>query len=129
METTSSGSPGLIASVTNLCASLVAGVEDRLKLLALELHEEKIRLIQIIVWTSAAVFAAMLAIAFMSLTVVFMFWGNARLFVLGGFALFYTGVAVAIAIAFRRYLARQPKPFNDTLEELKEDRECIQADN
>jgi uncharacterized membrane protein YqjE len=129
METTSSGSPSLISSITNLCASVVAGVEDRLKLLALELHEEKIRLIQIIVWTSAAVFAAMMALAFVSLTVVFMFWGNARLLVLGGFALFYTGAAVAIALSFKRYLARQPKPFNDTIEELKEDRECIQADN
>ena len=129
METSSSGSGGLIHSITRLCGGLVATVEDRVQLLSLELHEEKIRLIQIVVWISAAVFTGMMAIAFASLTVVFLFWGTARLLVLGGFAAFYSLAVLVIIVLFRRHLALQPKPFTATLEELKEDRACIQPEN
>jgi uncharacterized membrane protein YqjE len=128
MEPSSSDPRGFVASLTSLCAGLVGGVEDRLQLVSLELHEEKLRLIQIFVWISAAVFTGMMAIAFASLTVVFLFWGTARLAVLGGFALFYAGALAVIAIAFRRYLARQPKPFTATREELREDRACIRPE-
>jgi uncharacterized membrane protein YqjE len=129
METTSSAPHGFIGSFAHLCAGLVGSVEDRLKLLSVELHEEKLRLIQIGIWISAAIFSGMMAVAFISLTVVFLFWESARLLVLGGFALFYSGAVVAIVILFRRHLASQPKPFAATLEELKEDRECIQPEN
>jgi uncharacterized membrane protein YqjE len=129
METTSSSSRGFIGSLANLCAGLVASAEDRLKLLSLELHEEKIRLIQIGIWISAAVFTGMMAVAFTSLTVVFLFWESARVLVLGAFAVFYSLAVVAIIVLFRRHLASQPKPFAATLEELKEDRTCIQPEN
>jgi uncharacterized membrane protein YqjE len=129
MENPSSGSRGFVASLTNLCAGLMAGVEGRLRLLSMELHEEKLRLIQIFVWISMAAFTGMMAIAFARLTVVFLFWETARLAVLGGFALFYGAALVVIAVAFRRYLARQAKPFTATLEELKEDRGCIRPEN
>lgn len=129
METTSPSSTGFFASLSNLCAGLVAGVEDRLQLLSAELHEEKLRLIQIFVWISAAVFTGMMAVGFASLAVVFMFSGTARIVALAGFAVLY-GVALAvIVISFRRYLARQPRPFSATLEELKEDGECIRTGN
>ena len=39
-------------------------------------------------------------------------------------------VALALVIlGFRRYLKRQPKPFSGTLSELRQDRECIRAEN
>ena len=35
--------------------------------------------------------------------------------------------ATATVIGFRRFLARQPRPFGASLEELQADRECIRA--
>ena len=68
-------------------------------------------------------------LAFASLTVVYVFWESARLAVLGGLALLYSGALVAIIVSFRRYVARQPKPFAATLQEITEDRACIRKPN
>jgi uncharacterized membrane protein YqjE len=103
--------------------------QERVELLSVEVKEEKVRLVQIFIWISAAVFTAMMMLAFASLTVVYLFpegatgsppWADSLLF--------YAGVLVAILVAFRRFLANlQPKPFAATLQELQKDRACIQS--
>jgi len=116
-------------SFRSLGDGLMASVQDRLELLSVELQEEKFRLIRTFLWISAALFTGMMTVMFASLTLVYLFWESARLAVLGGLTLAYTGAAVAIIIAFRRFRARQPRPFAATLEELKQDRECIPREN
>ncbi len=129
MEFKPPASPGFLGSFRMLGDSLLAGVQDRLSLLSLELQEEKFRLIQTFLWISAAVFTGVLAIAFVSLTLVYLFWESARLAVLGGLALFYTATFVSILFAFRSFLARQPRPFAATLQELDTDRSCMRNGN
>jgi uncharacterized membrane protein YqjE len=125
MEPPPASPPGFMDSLRTLGDGLVAGVHDRLELFSLELQEEKFRLIQIFIWISAAVFTAMMTLAFASLTVVYLFWESARVAALGGLTLLYAGALVAIVVALRRYLARQPVPFAATLHEMTEDRACI----
>ena len=120
---------GFIGSLRTLGDGLMASVQERLELFAVELQEEKFRLIQTIIWISAAVFAGVMAIAFASITLVYLFWESARLAVLGGLTLFYAGALVVILVSFRRYLARQPRPFAATLHEIAEDRACILPKN
>ena len=121
--------PGILGSLRTLGGGLVSSLKDRVELISLELQEEKFRLIQTFVWICAAMFAGMMALVFVSLTLVYLFWDYARLAVLGGFAVFYTGGAIAIIIFFRRYLARQPRPFAATIEELTQDPACITKDH
>jgi uncharacterized membrane protein YqjE len=118
-----------MGSLRSLGDGLLASVEDRIELLAAELQEEKYRLIQTVIWICAAAFTGMMAVIFMSLTVVYLFWDSARIFVLGGFAAMYAAALVAVIIAFRRFLARQPSPFEGTLREIREDRACIRSEN
>ncbi len=125
MEERSPAAPGFLDSLRELGANLLGTVHDRAELFAIELQEEKVRLIQTFVWICAAVFSGMMALTFLSLTLVYMFWEQARLAVLGGLALFYLAALAGIIVAFRRYLARQPRPFDATLQELQEDRTCI----
>ena len=66
---------------------------------------------------------------FASLTLVYLFWESARIAVLGGLTVLYGGALLAIIVAFRRYLARQPSPFAATLQEIGKDRACIQPKN
>jgi len=129
MGTATSSRAGFLGSFRALGDGLLATVHDRLKLFSIELHEEKLRLVQTFIWISAAVFTGMMAITFASLTLVYLFWESARLAALGGFTLLYGGALVAIVIGFRRYLANQPKPFAATLQELEEDRACIRTTN
>ena len=56
-------------------------------------------------------------------------WSAAGGPVLGGLALFYTTAMVVVGVSFRRYLARQPKPFDATLHEIREDRACIRSES
>jgi uncharacterized membrane protein YqjE len=125
METATPVAAGFLSSFRTLGDNLLATVQDRLDLLSVELQEEKFRLIQTFIWISAAVFTGMMAITFASLTLVYLFWASARLSVLGGLTVFYAGVLVAIIIAFRRFIARQPSPFSATRQEIGEDRSCI----
>ncbi|MEO7413519.1 MAG: phage holin family protein [Opitutaceae bacterium] len=122
METESAG---LLGSVRALVDNLLRSVHDRIELISVELQEEKQRLIQLFVWISVAIFTGMMALAFASFTLVYLFWESARLIALGGLTLLYTGAAVASVLALRKQIARQSKPFAGTLQELRNDRACI----
>lgn len=125
MATGTPAPAGLLGSFRTLSDSLLATVQDRLELFSVELQEEKFRLIRIFIWISTAIFTGMMALAFASLTLVYLFWESARLAVLGGLTAFYAGALVVIIVTFRRFLARQPSPFAATLQEIGEDRACI----
>jgi uncharacterized membrane protein YqjE len=127
MESTTPAPQGYLSSLRSLGDGFLSSVQDRLALFTVELQEEKFRLVQTFIWISAAVFTGMMAVTFASLTLVYLFWDSARLVVLGGLALLYASALVAIIIAFRRYLARQPSPFAATLHEIGEDRACIRT--
>jgi uncharacterized membrane protein YqjE len=128
MDTATHGPAGFVGSLRSLGDGLLAVVQDRLKLVSIEVQEEKFRLIRTFVWISAAVFAGMLTITFASLTLVYLFWETARVAVLGGLTALYAGALTVIIVAFRRYLARQPNPFAATLHEIGEDRACIRTE-
>jgi uncharacterized membrane protein YqjE len=128
METPSTNSAGILESVRTFADSLLATVQSRIELISVELQEEKLRLIQTFIWISAAIFTGLLAITFASITLVYLLWDSARLAALGGLTLLYTAATVTIIVAFKRYVARQPKPFAATLEEIKSDRAYIQTE-
>ena len=129
MEARAPGSSGLLGSLRGLADGLIGSAHDRLQLLAVELHEEKFRLIQIVIWISSIVFLAMLAMVFASMAVVVLFWDTARVAVVCSLAGGYVAVLIGVVIGFTRYLKRQPAPFDATLRELREDRACIRAEN
>ena len=118
-------SGGVLSSIRGLADGLLQTAHDRLELFAVELHEEKFRVIQLFIWISAAIFSAILAITFVSLAVVYLFWDSARLAVLGGFALLYIGIFVGVLRYCQKFIARQPRPFESTIAELQQDRTCI----
>jgi uncharacterized membrane protein YqjE len=127
METRTPASHGFLDSLRDLGDGLMGSLQNRLELLSVELHEEKFRLIQIFIWISAAIFSGMLAITFASITLVYLFWDSARIFVLGGLTAIYTIMAIVIILSFRSFVRRQPKPFAATLNELQQDRATLRA--
>lgn len=129
MDTESPAPPGILGSLRTLADGLLSTVHDRLGLISIELQEEKFRLIQVFFWISAVFFAGVMAITFASLTLVYVFWESARLAVLFGLAIAYTVALVALIVAFRRYLAHQPRLLADSLREIEEDRACIRGRN
>ena len=115
----------MLDSLRGLIEALFRSAHRRVQLAAVELHEEKFRLIKTFVWISAAAFAGIMAITFASLVVVYLFWDTARLAVLIAFTVLYGLLFVGIAWRFRVFVAGMPKPFEDTIAELERDGECI----
>ena len=82
MDTPAPGSSGLLGSLRGFADGLLGSVHDRVELFSLELHEEKHRLVQILIWISAIVFTGLLAVIFASFALVVWLWDQARLPVL-----------------------------------------------
>lgn len=118
-------SAGLLGAIRGLADGLLESARQRVELFSLELREEKLRAVQLLIWIGAAMFAAALALTLASVTIVYLFWETARLPVLIGLTLFYAGGCAVAVHKVRRYLNRQPRPFEGTLTELQHDRACI----
>jgi uncharacterized membrane protein YqjE len=129
MDSPETGSPGLLGSLRGLADGLLGSAHDRLELVAIELHEEKYRLIQIVIWISAIVLLALLTLVFVSFALVVVLWETARVTAVCSLAGVYLAALVGVIFAFRRFLDKQPKPFAGTLAELRNDRECIHGDS
>lgn len=122
-------SRGLFGSLAGMFDTLLATVQNRLELFAVELQEEKCRLIEALVWAAAVIFLAIMAVTMLTLTVVFwagIILGEEALFwTLGGFTLLYVTVAYGAFRALKQRLCKRPLPFAETIAELKKDRECL----
>lgn len=129
MDAPEPSSIGLLGSLRGFADGLIGSAHDRIELLAVELQEEKYRLIQILLWSSAIILLALLALVFVSFAVVVLLWETARLTAICALAGAYVVGLVGAILGFKRYLRRQPKPFAGTLRELQEDRECIRVEN
>lgn len=129
METQLPGSSGLLGSLRGFADGLLGSVHDRIELFSVELQEEKHRLVQTFLWASAIVVLALLTLVCASFALVVLFWETARVAVAAGITLAYLVALVAVIVGFKRYLRRQPKPFQATLSELREDRACLRTDN
>ena len=129
MDAAGSKSSSLLSAAGVFVESLLGSVQNRIQVLSVELQEEKYRLIQTLILVAAVVFAGMMTIAFTTLTVVYLFWENARVAALGGVSAFYAIGLIFVSLRLRRFLNTQPKPFSATLAELTKDRACFRRGN
>lgn len=125
MSDSPSSLPGILGSLRQFADGLLGSVHDRLELFSIELQEEKLRIFRILILINAAIFSAFLALIFVSLVVVYLFWDTARIYVLSGFAIFYCALFAGVLIALKKFLANQPKPFEATRQELAADRDAL----
>jgi len=118
---------GLWASATRLLHTLIQVVETRVELFALEWREQRIRLVEVLILTSVAVFLGGLSLVMITITVVFATWANpqARLIALLLMTLFYIAGAVAAGLRLNHVLRHTEAPFSETLGQLKKDRDSL----
>ena len=129
MESQSPGSSGLLGSLRGFADGLISSVHDRIELFSVELQEEKHRLIQTFIWAAAVVMLALLTVLFASFALVALFWETARVAVVSILLAVYLAGLIAAIVGLQRFLKRQPKPFQATMAELREDRSCMQTES
>ncbi|MGH8641373.1 MAG: phage holin family protein [Burkholderiales bacterium] len=116
-------SPGLLQSLRNLGATLVAVLQTRLELLATDLEEERTRLLQILFWAAAALFFFGVAVLILALLVVLLLWEERRVGAIIGLSMIFFIIGVALAIGVRNRLRVRSRLFASNVEELARDQE------
>ena len=112
---------GFLAALKKAGGTLALILQTRLELFALELEEEKQRLLVTLLWGGLALASALLAMVLLTLAIVAAFPPQAWPYVLGGLGLVYLGVAGGVIWVLRKKLQQRPRPFGSTLDELKKD--------
>ncbi len=109
-------------AVREALGTVLALLQSRAELFAIELREEKQRAVSIVGWGVGLVFLSFMAMVTIMAAVVFFLWDNA-LIVLTGFSAFFLVAAVASFFAMRAKLRKIP--FGDTVAQLEKDREMV----
>jgi len=113
---------GLFASLRGLLATGLGILQTRLELLAVELQEERARLLGLAGFGAVALIFLSAGLVFLAILLTVLLWEGNRLLVLGIFsALFLGGGSVALAVALR-YARAPSRLFAASLAELQKDR-------
>ena len=116
---------GLLDSLGNLAASLVAVAQTRLELLSNDLGEGREHLLTLIVLGLAALLSLGVGLVLAVGTLVLVFWDSYRLLALSGFAIVFL---IAGGLGWLQVLRRAraaPRIFNASLSELAKDRQQL----
>jgi uncharacterized membrane protein YqjE len=117
--------PGLLTVLGRLKSTVFSTFQTRLELFAVELDEERRRSLQVLFWSAATLFFAMLALIMITIAVVWACPAHARPYVLAAFCLLYLGLAIGAALVLRRQLRDRPPAFSGSLDQLKKDAACL----
>ncbi len=124
MPQTEPGPDGPAKAFRRMAGTILAILQNRLELVGVELHESKLRFIQALVLALAVCFLAAMAVVFLSLTIVAVFW-EYRIYVLSALAVaFLLGTGILV-LSLKKRIREWPSPFGSTIHELQKDRECL----
>lgn len=118
-------SSGLMASVRRLLSTATAIASTRLELLANELHEERLRLTQMLFFALSALFCFGMAMLLFTLLIVVLFWDEHRLAALGVMSVLFLASGALMVALLRSKAEAGSKLFSASLAELAKDREQL----
>lgn len=113
---------GLLASLRQLLGTVVATVEVRLALLSNEMEQEKLRLVDGLLWAGLALLLMALGALLLAAFIVVLFWDSYRLQALGGLALLLLFAGAWLLQRAREGLHQPGGLFSASVKELGRDR-------
>ena len=111
--------------VREFARTLLSFALTRTRLAATEIEEQALRLIEIVVWLAVALFFTGIAIVFVAVLVVLLFWDSNRLLAAGLIAALFVFCSAGAALIAGRCLRERPKFLAATLAELEHDRDTL----
>ncbi len=112
--------PGLASLVGRFARTGWGALENRVELFAVEWQEEQSRLTHLLLQAMGLVFLAIMAALLLTITIIFLFPPELRLYVTAGFTVLYLVGAIVAALSLRSLLRRQP--FAESIDQVKKDR-------
>jgi uncharacterized membrane protein YqjE len=125
MVDTDQQSAGLLTSAARLARTGLAAVQNRVELFAVEWEEERVRMMDVLVWGAAFVLLGVLAVLLLTVTIIFLFPQDLRIYAVVGFAVLYLVGAIAAGFGLRNVVRREPFP--ESLSQLKKDRAWLES--
>lgn len=119
---------GLFSSLGRVGSSLLALLQNRFALFAVELQEEKLRALKGVVWLAVALAIGFAGILVAIAALALLLWSLAGYFGLIGLALACLALAVAIGWKLRQTVLRGPAPFAVTTAEFEKDLQCLRPE-
>jgi uncharacterized membrane protein YqjE len=116
---------GLVHSLTQVVATLVAMAQTRLELLTTELQEEIQRAALVLLWAFVALFAAGIGLFLLALAAIFAYWETHRVLVSVLLTLTFFGIAAFAALYLRKLLRSRLRMLEGTLGELARDKQYL----
>ena len=116
---------GILGSARQVLGALVDIGQTRLQLASTELEEERLRVAELLLFATAALFFLGVGLVLATLLLVLIFWDGPRIAVLGAAAGFFLATGCALARAWRRKARAKPALLATTLAELRRDREAL----
>ena len=116
---------GILQSLRNLATTLVALLQGRLELLATDLEEERIRLLQLLFWAAGALFFFALGVLMITMLIVLLLWDSYRFAGVAVLAAVFIAIGVGLAIGVRNRMHVRPRLFSSSLDELAKDKERL----
>jgi uncharacterized membrane protein YqjE len=117
--------PGFATLLRRLAQTGLGVLHNRVELLALEWQQERARHMELLLATVVFIFLALMAAGMLTVLIILLCPEEARLYVAGGFTLVYLGGAVWIGLVLKSMLGQ--KPFSESLNQLKKDREWLDS--
>jgi len=117
--------PGLFDSARRFLDHALVAVHNRVELLAIEFKEEKTNVVELLLCISAALFFTMMTVIVLTATVILLFPQEKRVYAAGGFCLIYLIGAIWSILRLKAKLKQNGMPFEDSVNELKKDREWL----
>jgi uncharacterized membrane protein YqjE len=125
MEENEEAPPHLPDTLRRLGSAILAILQNRLELLLVELHEDRIRLFEALLLVVAIVALGLFTLTLAAAAVIVLVWHNfgvTGLFILSG-----VGLLAMLLIGWRLHLRLKNWPLlPGTLDQLKKDRECLE---
>lgn len=124
MDENENAPPGLLEAPRRLGASFLTILHNRLELLVVELQQERIRILEAVLFVAVIAGLGFLTVAAVATAVLILTWskfGVDGLFVVGG-----VGLAGTLLVCWRLWVRLKDWAFlPGTLNELKKDLECL----
>src|SRR5215813_82371 len=117
--------PGLLTAAARLARIGLAAAQNRVELFALEWGEERILMMGVLVWATAFVLMGVLTVLLFTVTIIFLFPQDLRIYAVVGFALLYLVGAIATGLGLRNVVKREPFP--ESLAQIKKDRAWLES--
>ncbi|HEV2454835.1 MAG TPA: phage holin family protein [Verrucomicrobiae bacterium] len=125
MEDKDDSPPGFQDTLRRLGAAIMGILQNRLELLVVELHEDRLRLVETLLLVAALVTLGLFTLGLAAAAVIILVWSHFG--IPGLFIVSAVGLLATVLVAWRLNLRLRNWPLlPGTLEQLKKDRECLE---